>query len=328
LTENNTIPPAILEEAMDWFLTLKARPDCRQTEEEFQAWRSRSLVHARAWEQALKTWKLLGEVPPVYEHLWRSAPSAAAIPLPQRRRWKRWTAGIGVALAASAFLLLAGPSLLIRWQADHVTSTAETRTLTLEDGTVIEMGADSALATEITPSVRQVTLLSGEAFFDVAHDAARPFTVNAGGVAVAVLGTAFDVQLSDDATTVELARGTVAISYDGPDHKQNFELSPGQMAAVDHKTGAVMRDAIAPEDIAAWRSGRMFVNDITVGAATERLQRYHPAWISIPDPALASRRVTGLYDLKNPDAALEAIVKPFGGRVREVTPYGRVLSRF
>jgi transmembrane sensor len=327
LTQDNKIPPAILEEAMDWFLDLKARPDCRQTEQGFQAWLSRSPVHDRAWEQALKTWKLLGEVPPVYEHVWKPNSSVSLASLPARR-WRRWTAGAALALAASALVLLAAPSLLIRWQADHITRTAEARTLKLEDGTIIEMGGDSAIATEITASVRRVTLLSGEAFFDVAHDASRPFTVDAGGVAVAVLGTAFDVQLADNETTVELARGAVAISYARPDHKENFELSPGEMAVVNHRTGAVVRGAIAPEDIAAWRSGRMFVNDITVGAAAERLQRYHPAWISVPDPALASRRVTGLYDLKNPDSALEAIVKPFGGKVRKVTPYGRVLSRF
>lgn len=311
---------------MDWFLDLKARPDCRQTEQDFQAWLSRSPLHETAWDQALQAWKLLGEVPPVYEHVWR--PTSSVTSLPQRRRWRQWTVGAGLALAASALILLAGPSLLIRWQADHITGTAESRTLKLGDGTVIEMGGDSAIATEITASVRRVTLLSGEAFFDVAHDALRPFTVDAGGVAIAVLGTAFDVQLADNETTVELARGTVAISYAGPEHKGNFELSPGEMAAIDRRTGAVERSVIAPEDIAAWRSGRMFVNDITVSAAVERLQRYHQAWISVPDPALAARRVTGLYDLKNPDSALEALVKPFGGKVREVTSYGRVLSRF
>ncbi|WP_438751657.1 FecR family protein [Pararhizobium sp. O133] len=328
MTQDNHIPPAILEEAMDWFLDLKARPDCRQTEQGFQEWLSRSPTHGRAWEQALKTWTLLGEVPPVYEHVWRREPAATVVSLRSRRPWKRWTAGAITALAASAIVLLAGPSLLIRLRADHMTQTAESRTVKLEDGTVIEMAGDSAIATEITASVRRVTLLSGEAFFDVAHDASRPFTVDAGGVAVAVLGTAFDVQMANDTTTVELARGVVAISYAGPEHRENFELAPGEMAAVDRRTGDVIRDTIAPEDIAAWRGGKLFVNDVSVAAAVERLQRYHPAWISIPDPALAARRVTGLYDLKNPDQALAALVKPFGGNVREVTSYGRILTRF
>jgi transmembrane sensor len=71
LTKDNHIPEALLEEAMDWFLELKARPNCRQTEVAFRAWLGRSELHPRSWETALKTWQLLGEVSPVHEHLWR-----------------------------------------------------------------------------------------------------------------------------------------------------------------------------------------------------------------------------------------------------------------
>jgi transmembrane sensor len=316
----------LVEEAMDRFLELKARPNCRDTEEAFQAWLRRSPMHRQAWQHALKTWQLLGEVPPVHEHLWRGARQLAAAP--PARRWKTWAAGAALAVAACAAGALVAPSLVLERQADHVTETAESRTVRLEDGTIIEMGGDSAIATEISAGARHVKLLKGEAFFDVAHDASRPFTIDAGGVAVSVLGTAFDVQLADAETTVELARGTVAVSYSGREHKENFELAPGEMATVAHDTGAVTRSAIAPEDIAAWRSGKMFVNNVTVAAAAERLQRYHPAWITIPQSSLAAQRVTGLYDLKDPDRALQALVQPFGGKVREVTSYGRVLTQF
>ncbi|MET4687764.1 FecR family protein [Sinorhizobium fredii] len=327
MTQDNQIPPALLEEAMDRFLELKARPNCRETEAAFQAWLHRSQMHRQAWEQALKTWRLLGEVPPVHEHLWRGATPLAANASPAGR-WRTWSAGVALALAACAVGFLAGPALILQWQADHVTETAENRKIALEDGTIIEMGGGSAVATEISASARHVRLLKGEAFFDVAHDASRPFTVDAGGVAVSVLGTAFDVQLADGETIVELARGTVAVSYSGHNHKENFELSPGEMATVVHGTGEVVRSDIAPEDIAAWRSGKMFVSNVTVAAAAERLQRYHSARITIPQSALATQRVTGLYDLKDPDRALQALVQPFGGIVREVTPYGRVLTQF
>lgn len=312
---------------MDWFLKLKARPHCPDAEKEFQSWLLISAMHERAFAQALKTWTLIGEAPPVYEHLWRSAP-AVAPPPPRPNRRAPWVAGAALLLAACVLVVLAGPHLLIRWQADHVTMTAENRTVTLEDGTVIELGAESAISTDITVSGRHVALLAGEAFFDVAHDPTRPFTVDAGGVSVQALGTAFDVKLDDEETTVELARGAVALSYDILDQKKNFELSPGEMATIHLATGNVMRDSIAPEDIAAWRSGKMFVNDVTVGAAVQSLQRYHPSWIRFADPALSSRRVTGLYDLRNPDGALEALVKPFGGKVRAITAYGRMLTRF
>ncbi|MEI2301740.1 FecR family protein [Ensifer sp. MJa1] len=331
MTKDNHIPEALLEEAMDWFLELKARPNCRETEAAFQAWLSRSDLHQESWEHALKTWQLLGEVPPVHEHLWRGARPLAANVLPIRKSWtgKAYAAGAAaLALAACLLMFVSLPSLLLWWQADHVTETAQSTTVTLEDGTVIQMGGDSAIATEISASARTVRLLKGEAFFDVARDPSRPFVVDAGGVAVQVLGTAFDVQLAQSETTVELAHGIVAISYSGKGHEENFELSPGEMATVVHATGAVTRNQIAQEDIGAWRSGKMFVNDVTVAAAAERLQRYHSAWIAIPQAGLAGQRVTGVYDLKDPDLALQALVQPFGGKVREVTPYGRVLTQF
>ncbi|QRY64931.1 FecR family protein (plasmid) [Ensifer sp. PDNC004] len=332
MTKDNHISEALLEEAMDWFLELKARPNCRETEAGFRAWLGQSDLHAQAWETALRTWQLLGEVPPVNEHLWRGARPSVAVETTIRQRRRMGTsglaAGVALALAACLALFVSVPSLFVWWQADHVTETAQNRTVTLVDGTIIEMGGGSAIATDIGAGTRHVRLLKGEAFFNVARDPSRPFVVEAGGVEVSVLGTAFDVQLASTETTVELAHGTVAVSYSANAHRQNFELAPGEMATVSHATGAVVRSAIAEDEIGAWRSGRMFVNDVTVAAAAERLQRYHSAWISIPQPDLAARRVTGVYDLKDPDRALQALVQPFGGKVREVTRYGRILTRF
>lgn len=315
----------ILEEAMDWFLRLREEPRHPAVEAEFARWLQQSAAHAEAWQKACRTWGVLGDVTPVHAASWQSHNIAAFSPPPSRRRG-RWMAA-GVALAACLVLALAGPALLIRLQADYMTATAETRRVTLEDGTVVDMGADSAIKVEIAGSSRHVTLLHGGAFFDVAHDAARPFTVDAGGVEVAVLGTAFDVQLSSDETTVELARGIVSLSPE-PAAGRAVELAPGEMAVVDHDSGAVVKGTIAVEDIASWRNGRLFVNDVTIASVVEQLQRYHPAWIKVANRKLASRRVTGLYDLGNPDRALHALVEPYGGKVHALSPYLRVLADF
>jgi transmembrane sensor len=99
------------------------------------------------------------------------------------------------------------------------------------------------------------------------------------------------------------------------------------MAFVDRGTGVMKKRAIAPSDIGAWRSGQLFVQDETIGSVVEQLQRYHSAWISVPDSYLATQRVTGLYDLRDPDRALRALVQPYAGHVRDVSPYLRVISR-
>ncbi|WP_246666091.1 FecR family protein [Aquamicrobium sp. LC103] len=314
----------ILEEAMDWFLRLRAGGGGAE-EREFALWLSRSAAHREAWEKAGRTWEAMGEVPAAHQHLWRRRGQAPAPAAGRRRRI--WGAGLGAALAASLVLGLAGPSVLLAFRADHRTETAELRTVALEDGSTVELGAASAIETDFSAEERRVTLLSGEAFFDVSRDPARPFTVEAGGIRVAVIGTAFDVRLSETQTTVQLARGVVGISVAGAS-AVTTELSPGEMAIVAHADGSITRRNIAPEDIAAWRDGRLFVDDVTIAEVVEELRRYHGAWIGIADSTLAGRRVTGLYDLTDPDRALEALVEPHGGKVHRVSAYLRVVAPF
>ncbi len=342
-------PDPLVEEAIDWLLRLKDDPCDAEVSRQFDAWRTCSPAHARAWEKADKVWRLMGEVPPVHVQVW-AGPEASTAPQtpvstahPRRpsstrevartgregmrptRSWQKRLAG-GCAIAAlGLFALVAGPDLLVRLEADHMTRTGESRVVQLDDGSTITLGAHSAIAAHMEGPVRRITLLSGEALFDVAHDANRPFEVDAGGVAVRVLGTVFDVRLSTTGTMVELARGAVSVTSDAG--SADTRLTPGETAMVDPRTGAVEMGQISPQDIATWREGRLFVNDAPIGAVVEQIQRYHPAWIRVMDSGLATERVTGLYDLSDPDRALRALVQPHGGQVRTISPYLRLLTR-
>lgn len=337
----------LVEEAIDWLLRLKDNPCDTEASRQFEAWCASSPAHARAWEKAVKVWQLMGEVLPVHAKVW-AGPAVAAqahVSASQPRRissghktaqarrdgvrptrgWKKRLAG-GCAIAAvGLFAFIAGPDLLLRLEADHMTRTGESRVVQLDDGSTITLGADSAIAAHMEGPVRRITLLSGEALFDVAHDPNRPFEVDAGGVAVRVLGTVFDVRLSSTGTMVELARGAVSVTSDTG--SSDTRLTPGETALVNRRTGAVEMGQISPQDIATWREGRLFVNDAPIGAVVEQLQRYHPAWIRVMDSSLADERVTGLYDLSDPDRALRALVQPYGGQVRTISPYLRLLTR-
>lgn len=324
LARHGETDESILEEAMDWFLRLREPSRTPGDEQAFGQWLERSPSHRDAWLKACRTWELMGETTPIHEDLWR--PTTQRKTITMRRRRRAWGVGAALALAACLVLALAGPSLFIRYQADFRTETAELRKITLQDGTMVELGPQSAIDTDFANGARNVTLLAGEAFFDVKHDPARPFVVRAAGVKVTVLGTAFDVHMKPEDTTVELMRGLVGLSVEGASHR--FELSPGDSVSVARSDGKVSRSRLAPDDIAAWRNGKLFVNDVTIASVVEELQRYHPAWISIPSSDLANRRVTGLYDLSNPDRALEALVQPYGGKVHSVSPYLRVLALF
>ena len=323
------ISPKIAEEAAGWMIALQEEPgdiDCRQR---FERWLDQSSQHRHAWERLQVAWRALGATAPAFEDAWKEAPRGALQPRNHQTRrtgFMRRTVLAGAAAAAAICLVaFAGPMLLLRLEADHRTETAESRTVTLEDGSRVHLAGASAIATDFEKGRRAVRLLAGEAFFEVTPDKTRPFTVDADGLEVTVLGTKFDVQKAGDITAVALAEGSVKASIAGGDTQV---LVPGDLLTSNSATGEVSRTTIPVTDIATWRSGQIFVVDATIGSVVEQIRRYHPAWLSLPDSALASRRVTGFYDLRHPDQALEALVAPYGGKVRHVSPAARLISRY
>jgi transmembrane sensor len=229
---------------------------------------------------------------------------------------------------AASLALAVAPAVKVRLQADHRTGTGETRMVTLSDGSVVHLDAQSAVAVDFTPAGRKVRLLEGQAFFDVVGDAARPFTVTADEVAVTVIGTSFNVKLSDDAVSVSVRSGTVAVEIadgiaDGIAHEGRREparLMPGERLTLARVTGSVVRDAVAPDQISAWRGGRLVVDGATVAEVIDAVRRYHAGLILLRDTDLGARKVTGVFDLMDPVSALKAAVRPHGGRVGEPIP--------
>ncbi|OOG72025.1 hypothetical protein B0E45_09800 [Sinorhizobium sp. A49] len=327
--------PSIQEEAAEWLLQLRETPQDTDLCRRFEAWRSQSPEHRAAWDRTAAMWDALGAAPAEYERLSPArGTNAARQPMrPARGHARRAWAGVvgrpGLAAASTAVALCAalffGPAVMLRLQADQLTRTAEIRTVKLDDGSTVVLGADSAIKSTFDESSRKITLLAGEAFFDVIADG-RPFVVTAGGVQVEVLGTAFDVRMTSAATDVALAHGRVRTSF-GDDMGSQATLEPGEVISIERENGAETRAAIAIGDIATWREGRLYVTNQTIGSVVELIQRYHSAWITVPDRGLAAKRVSGIYDLSKPDQALRALVGPYGGNVRSASPLLRVITR-
>lgn len=324
------ISQKIADEAAGWMVALQEKPGDDQCRQGFERWLDQSQEHRKAWERLQIAWQAFGATVPVFQDAWKDAPRRPEPTSGYRPRrsgaWRR--AGLVAAAAATlCFVLVAGPSLILRMEADHITATAESRMVTLEDGSVVHLGGASAIAASFEEGRRTVRLLAGEAFFEVAPDKSRPFTVDANGVAVTVLGTKFDVQTAGDVTTVALAEGSVKASIESAVQDKAEMLAPGDLLTANSTTGEVSRSTVAISDIAAWRNGQLFVVNATIGSVVEQIRRYHPAWLSLPDSTLARQRVTGFYDLRQPDQALEALVTPYGGKVRRISRAARIISR-
>lgn len=301
-------------EAATWKIRLNEAPDDEMTHAECTAWRALDPAHERAWRRMERVWAATGQLPPKLPASGRASTPrqpAASRSYAIWRRPLRVAACCMIPLAAS-LLAFATPDLMFRLQADAYTKTGETRTVTLSDGTTVTLAGHSAIAVHYSGKERGITLLAGEAFFNVVHDGKRGFAVRAGNVTTRDIGTAFDVQMAGPHVTVAVREGIVSVSRQSD---RALRLTAGQTWAVDQYTGQAQHSTIDPEDVGSWRSGQMVLNDVRFSDAVAMLGRYYPGTIVTHGLEHDTIPVGGVYDLHHPREALEALCALHGGRL-------------
>lgn len=307
----------LIQKATDWLQRLEASPHDATLRGAAERWRAESAEHARAWKRAERTWRLLERIP---LSVGQSPAGRATAAYHWLRTHRAMAASFVAGLALAVMVpILSGP------HADFATATAEIRQLTLEDGTRVDLGPQSALDVAYSADRRAVTLLAGGAFFTVVPNAGRPFEVKVGDLTVTVVGTSFDVRMSVDQLSVGVAEGVVEARYARPSDRP-VRLMAGDQLSITRSTGTVRHSSVPPAELGSWRSHQLSVENMPLREVVADIRRYSSAWIVFDDGQLADQQVTGFYDLRDPDRALRLIVRPFGGKVREVTSFVRVIS--
>lgn len=309
----------IWEEALDWHIRLQSNPDDAQLRSGLDHWMAEEPGRAIAYREAERIWGLTGAVRPekAFRHL--SPPS-------KQRRVGRVPMLVGAIAACLALFVFAGsPETYL---ADHRTGTGEFRTLELSDGSVVEMDAQTALDITLTDDAREISLLSGRAFFKVAPDRERPFTVSANNTITTVTGTSFSVGTGDEAVTVEVLSGRVSVDAAwGGDKEGHADLTKGKRVRVAATDKTMDTDNLQLDQIAIWRSGRLAVRGATLAELADALGPYHHGVIIIPDEALRGRKVTGVFNMRDPLAVLRTVAELSDARMLEVSPYLVVLAK-
>jgi transmembrane sensor len=306
------------EEATEWLIQLQEAPDDEDLRRRFDAWRAASGDNAAAWAMMQRVSALIAATPAA-----QGAVRIRKVRRPSRPR-RMGLRIAGLALAACLIIAIL-PSLLLRAQADYLTGTAQLRTLQLVDGSTVVLAPDSAIAVAYRDGERRVRLLAGEAFFEVAPNAARPFRVSARNVDAIVLGTRFDVRLGDDGAAVSVQHGLVRVDHAGASPPVSETLGAGQSVRVSW-AGQALRGSEPPDLVAAWRLGQLIAQDQPMGEIVDQLRRYYSGRIIVASGSLAERRVTGAYNLTDPVDALRGIARAHGATVRQVTPWLLIVS--
>lgn len=298
--------------------------------EEFVAWLAESDDNRDAWDRARRMWDVFDEDNDLIAAMARAARQSGPEPV-AKPSWSRLIAASVAAVAVSATLLLGAQqgwfarstrpvqvaanetsSFAAMGPADYVTSAGQKSVVDLPDGTRVTLDVDSALDVVFTNGRRDLRLLNGHAFFDVAHDRAHPFAVQAKGRVVTALGTQFDVRLTPGSMRVVLAQGVVSVaSAPGGPAVPLVKLAPGQaFVAQDGAAGKVA--SVDLDEALAWKQGMVEFHDQPLSEAIGLLNRHTRAQIVIRDPKVAALRITGAF--KTGD------VQRFGRSVSQVLP--------
>lgn len=282
-------------------------------------------AHARAFERERAFWQDLELHRGLFTGLVPAHPPRRGL----RRIAGRWQPRISKRAAAGAAvgclaLVLAGPDLALRVQADHMTETGATRTVTLADGSAAILDSRSAIAVEYRDGERRVTLLRGRAWFNVAHGDARPFRVAASNGMTEDVGTAFEVARRD-ADTVEVAVSDGAVRVTGAATTAALHLGAGDRARYAGGTAKRIA-AVRPDRIAAWRHGELLIDRLPLAEAIAEVKRYRSGMVLVLADLDHAKPVSAVFRTDRPEDALAALAAGAGLRLIRL-PAGTIVIR-
>jgi transmembrane sensor len=358
----------ILDEASDWFVDFRVGDVDSTARERFDLWLRQSPEHIRAYMEIANTYVVLPALNPTrkvdvqeliayarsegnvvpFDHTARPNQREEGHPLSSREQraaaklaGERSRMRVSRRFAFAAVLLVATAStwFIAQWNT-YATDIGERRSITLADGSTIDLDARSRVKVKFSKRERDVELVEGQALFGVAHDASRPFIVSAGNTAVRAVGTQFDVYRKRSGTTVTVVEGRVAVF--GPTHPVALNPSPttGESSAPRVREGRASpggpshllaassyaegprsagevfvsageqvtvtdRPMPAPEPAnvaaaTAWTQHQLVFDGSPLSDVVYGFNRYNTRQIVIEDPALDDFHVSGVYFSTDP----------------------------
>lgn len=266
----------------------------------FDAWMNADPRHREAFAELSAIW----DDPKLAEACVAPTPVIQRAPPDAMRCWRTaFTVG-AVAACASAIALVGIPAL----PRAYASGPGEVRKVVLADGSTIELGGNSAIDVQMLPWQRRVELDRGEASFDIAHDARRPFTVAVDATRVTVLGTAFHInRLAANRMVVGVSRGLVRVDSG----TQTLAVAADEAAEVK---GRVLEQVpLQPEQQIS--SNWFVARDAPLAELVEKLRRYARQPIDIETNQAASIRVTGRFDVSDVEGTLATVSQAYDVQV-------------
>lgn len=244
-------------------------------------------------------------------------PRFVLLPTHRVSRWRRAATGAGAAVLALAggYLVWHRPAErppAARPDETFVTANRERAQLRLSDGTRVHLAPASRLSVPADyGETRREVHLEGEAYFEVEHDARRPFSVVAGNAVARDLGTEFAVRsyTQDAAVQVVVRRGAVVMSGVG-------RLGAGDVGRLRASGAASLTHGVRVDTLLGWLEGRLVFRDTPLSDVLLELRRWHDSEVDLADPSLGALPFTGVLTDVSFRSSISVVAATLGLRVR------------
>ncbi|CAI8846494.1 transmembrane sensor [Pseudomonas donghuensis] len=304
MPESSPVSTRKVQQALTYLAALNSGDPERvqQARGQLERWRGKSNEHERAWQEAEQRWQLVHRLTP------QLRPAVAPEPLNlSRRRLLRQGGGLLLAVVGASWL---GWLWRRTPQFDRLLQTVHAeppRGETLPDGSQLLLAAETSLRVEYSNGLRQVRLLHGHVYFDVARERLRPFVISTRLGEVQVLGTAFSVSDRGAEIQVAVARGRVEVRglRDG-----SQVLQAGERISLDAQ-GRLLRlrsDPHAAPDIQHWQRGWWSFTETPLAEVIAEVNAYALQPVVL-EPAAARLQLTGSFPSDQPELLLQTLPK-------------------
>lgn len=252
----------------------------------------------------------------------------------QRKFWRRLLplsvgGGLALATACAAVFVMTNQTVPASQPILYSTKIGEIRQEKLADGSVIVLDTNTRIEVAFTANKRQLTLLSGQGHFDVAHNPQRPFVVSFGKNSVTAVGTSFDIAAFPGVNAVTLLTGRVIVAVKPGNSVPTREvvLNPGQQVSIAGNGQFSRPRKVDTGAISAWQQGQLDLSDMPVSDALMLMNRYSTRKIVVKDPDVLNNKISGIFQAGDTQSAVDALNTYFGLTIKEQTENEIIIGR-
>lgn len=300
------------QEAADWFARLKRRDVPTSDLKAFYQWR-KGPGNRDAYDEVDALWRRGAtlEADPDIQNALREAlernPAPDDAPSSFTRCGPLKRSRLMPSLVIAVIAVLGAYGYLAWGPRNYSTDIGEQRLIRLADGSTIELDTRSKVSVLYSGTRRDIRLTQGQALFDVAHDAARPFVVSVNDASVTALGTRFDVRRQGEELQVTLLRGAVEVRQHSRAPGGVWRLAPGQAISTRPQAGPPKSVDVAAAT--SWTEGRLIFHAQPLSSAVAEVNRYNHEQIVLDVGTLANQPISGAFYARDGETFVASIAE-------------------